>query len=97
MSLILTGDFRIRTLKLNVSHLSVVFGREVPGEVIGKFFSSLLPVESALVLLDAAEHPLESHVKIFGALQDLVYGEDVVGGCTVGLDWGGRLRVDHFD
>ena len=51
----LTGNFRIYTLKVNVSHPSVVFGREVLGEVIGKVFSSLLPVEAELVLLDVAE------------------------------------------
>ena len=33
------------------------------GEVIGKVFSYLLPVEEELVLLDAAAHPVEAHVK----------------------------------
>ena len=67
------------------------------GEVIGKFFSSLLPVEAELVLFYAAAHPVEAHVKIFGALPAYIVGEDAVGGCAVGLDWGRRLRVAHFD
>ena len=37
LSLALIGDFRIRTLKVYVTYPSVVFGREVIGEVIGKF------------------------------------------------------------
>ena len=95
--LTLTGDFRICTLKVNVSHPSVVFGREVLGELIGKVFSSLLPVEAELVLLDAAAHPAEAHVKSFGALLAHVAGEDAVGGRAVGLDLGGRLQVAQFD
>ena len=67
------------------------------GELIVKVSSSLLPVESELVLLDAEAHPVETHVKSFGALPAHVAGEDAVIGRTVGLDWGGRLRVDHFD
>ena len=78
LSLTLRRYFRIRTLKVNVPHPSVVFGRGVIGEVIGKFFSSLLPVEAELILLDAAAHPLEMHVKSFGALPEHVYGEDSV-------------------
>ena len=97
LSLTLTGYSWNFTLKLNVSHLSVVFGREVPGEVIGKVFSSLLPVEAKLVLIDASAHPVEANAKIFGALPEHVSGEDAVGGRDVGLDWSGRLRVDHFD
>ena len=93
----LTGDFRICTLKVNVSHPSVVFGREVIGGLIGKVFSSLLPVEAALVLLDTAAHLVEAHVKSFGALPTHVAGEDSVGGCAVGLDWCGRFWVAHFD
>ena len=84
-------------LKVNASHTSMVFGREVLGELIGKVFSSLLPVEAELVLLDAAAHPVEAHVKSFGALLAHVAGEDDVGGHAVGLDWGGCLRVAHFD
>ena len=91
------GDFRIHTLKVNVPHPSVVFGRGVIGEVIGKFFSCLLPVEAELILLDAAAHRVEMHVKSFGALPAHFSSEDSVGGCAIGLDWGGRLRVTHFD
>ena len=65
LSLALRGDLRICTLKVNVPHPSVVFGREVLGEVIGKVFSSLLPVEAELVLLDTAAYPVEIHVKSF--------------------------------
>ena len=97
LSLTLTGDFRIFTLKVNVSHPSVVFGREVIGEVIGKVFSSLSPVEAELALIYAAAHPLEENVKSFVALPAHIAGEDSVGGCAIGLDWGGRLRVAHFD
>ena len=84
-------------MKVNISHPSVGFGREVLGEVIGKVFSYLLPVESKLVLLDTAAHPLEAHVKSFGSLPEHVAGEYAVGGCAVGIDWGGRLWVAHFD
>ena len=52
LSLILEVDFRSRKLKVNKLHASVIFGREVFGEVIGKIFSSLLPVEAELFLLD---------------------------------------------
>ena len=44
------------------------------GEVIGKVFISLLPVEAELVLLDAGAHPVETHVKSFGALPAHVAG-----------------------
>ena len=74
MSLTLTGDFQICTLKVNVSHPFVVFKREVLGEVIGKVFSYLLPLEAELVLLDAAAHPVEAYVKRFGALPKHVAG-----------------------
>ena len=97
MSLALRGDLRIRMLKVNVPHPSVVFGREVLGEVISKVFSSFLPVKAELVLFDAAAHPVEAHVKSLGALPAHFAGEDAVGGRTVGLDWGGRLQVSHFD
>ena len=46
------------------------------GEVIEKVFSSLLPVQAKLILLDVAAHPLEMHVKDFGALPAHVDGED---------------------
>ena len=39
-------DFRSHTLKVNVSHASFVFGREVFGEVNREIFRSLLPVEA---------------------------------------------------
>ena len=56
------------------------------GEVIGKIFSSLLPVEVESVLIDAAAHPVERHFKIFGALTAHVTSEDSVGGRSVGID-----------
>ena len=66
------------------------------GEVIRKIFSSLLPVQAELVLLDAAAHPVETHVKSFGAFPEHVSGEDGVGGRAVGFDRGGRMWVAHF-
>ena len=75
----------------------MVFGRELLSEVIGKVSSSLLPVQEELVLFDEAVHPVEVHVKIFGALPAHVAGKNSVGGRTVVLDWGGRLWVAHFD
>ena len=72
-------------LKVYVPYLSVVFGREVLGEVIGKVFSSLLPLNTKLILLDAATHPVETHAKGFGALLAHVSGEDAVGGLAVGF------------
>ena len=50
-----------------------------------------------MVLLDAAAHPVEAHVKSFGALLAHVASEDAVGGRAVSLDWGGQLRVANFD
>ena len=67
------------------------------GEVIGKIFSSLLPVQVGLVVLDVEVHTVETHVKVFRAPPVHVAGEDAVGGRAVGFDWGGRLRVAHFD
>ena len=93
----LIGYLRTRALKVYVPDMLVVLGREVLGEVIGKFFGSLLPVQAELVLLDSAAHPVETHVKGFGALPAHVAGEDSVEGCTVGFDWGGRLWLAHFD
>ena len=84
-------------LKVYIPYPSVAFGREVLGELIGKVLVSLLPVQAELILLDAAEHPVESHVKGLGAFTAHVAGEDAVGGRAVGLGRGGRLRVSHFD
>ena len=97
LSLILAGDFRSRTLKVNISHEFVMFRREVFDEVIGKIFSFLLPVEAKLFLLDATPHPVEAHVKCFGAFPAHVSGEDPVGGCVVSFDWSGRLQMAHFN
>ena len=80
LSLALTGDLRIHTLKVYVPYLSVVFEREVLGEIIGKVFGSLLPVQAELVLLDAAAHPVESRVKGLGAFLAYFASEDAVGG-----------------
>ena len=44
-------------------------------EVIGKFFSSLLPVEERLFMIDATPHTVEVHVKCFGAFPAHVAGE----------------------
>ena len=52
LSLISVGGFQSRMLKVNILNASVMFGREVFGEVIGKVFSSLLPEEAKLFLLD---------------------------------------------
>ena len=97
LSLALRGDLQIFTLKVHVPYPSVVFGREVLGEVIGKIFSSLLPVQVELVLLDVAEHPVKTHAKTFGALPAHVASEDAVVGRAVSFDRGGRLWVAHFD
>ena len=67
------------------------------GDVIGRVFSSILPVQAKFILLDAAVHPVESHVRGLGEFPAHVSVEDAVGGQAVGLDWGGRLRVAHFD
>ena len=67
------------------------------GEVIGNIFTSLLPVEAKLFLLDATSHPVEVHVKCFGAFTAHVSGEDAVGGCVVSLGWSGRLRMAYFN
>ena len=67
------------------------------GEAIGKVFSSLLPVQAELILLNAAAHPVETYVIGFGALLAHVAGEDDVGGRAVGFDRGGQLQVAHLD
>ena len=54
------------------------------GEVIGKVFGSLLTVQVELIFLDAAAHPVESHVKGLGAFPAHVDGEDAVIAVTVG-------------
>ena len=63
LSIISVRDFWSCTLKVNIPHASMMFSREVFGEVIGKIFSSLLPVEAELFFLDATSHPVEAHVK----------------------------------
>ena len=88
---------RIHTFKVFVTYPSIVFGREVCGKVIGKVFSSILPVRAELILLDAEAHPVERRVKVLGALPVHVAGKDAVGGCAVGFDRVGRLRVAHLD
>ena len=75
----------------------MVFGREVRGEVIGNIFSYLMPVEAELLFLNTTLHPVEVHVKGFGAFPAHVAGKDAVGGCVVSLDWSGPLRVAHFN
>ena len=40
-------------------------------------------------------HPVEAHVKEFGAFPEYVASKDAVGGCVVSIDWGGSLRMDH--
>ena len=55
-------------------------------EVIGRVFSSLLPVEAKCFLLDATPHPVEPHVKYFGAFPAHVSGKDAMGGFTVSFD-----------
>ena len=59
---------------------------KVIGEVIGKVFGSLLPIQAELILLDAAAHPVELHVKGLGEFPAHVDGKDDGGGCAVGLD-----------
>ena len=60
------------------------------------FFSSLLPVEAKLFLLDATSHPVEAHAKYFGAFLAHVSGKDAIGGFAVSFDCSGRLRMAHF-
>ena len=96
LSLALTGDLRIRTLKVYVPYLSVVFGREVLGEVISKVFGSLLSVQAEFILFDSAAYPVESHVKGLRVFPEHVAGEDAIGGRPVVLYWGGRLHVAHL-
>ena len=86
MILALAGGLRISTLKVYVPYPSVVFGREVLGEVISKVFGSLLPVQAELILFDSAAHTVESRVKGFGEFLEHVAGDDAVGFHTVGLD-----------
>ena len=97
LSLILAGYFQSFTLKVNILHASVMFGREVFGELIGNIFSSLLLVEAELVFLDVTSHPVEAHVKCFGAFPAHVSGEDAVVGCVFSLYRSGRLRMAHLN
>ena len=97
LSFISAGCFWSRTLKVNISHASVMFGREVFGEVIGKILSSLLPVEAELFLLDSTSHPVEAYAKLFGAFPEHVSSEDAVVGCNASLDRSRRLRMEHFN
>ena len=97
LSIALTGYLQICTLKVYIPYPLVVLGREVIGEVTGKAFGSLLTVQVELILIYAAAHPVEFHVKGLGAFPAHVSGEDTVRGCAVGLDRGGQLQVAHFD
>ena len=97
LSLISAGDFKSRPLEVDISHASVMFRREVFSELIGKVFSALLPLEAELILLDVTPHPVELHVKCFGAFTAHVDGEDAMGGFAVIFDCRGRLRMSHFN
>ena len=97
LSLILEGYFWSHTLKVSISHASMMFGKEVFCEVIGKIFSSLLRVEAKLFLLDATPHPVEANIKIFGAFTVHIAGEDAVEGFVVCFDWSGRLWMAHLN
>ena len=92
----LTGYLRICTLKVYLPYTSVVFSMEVLDEFISKVFGSLLSVQAELIFLYSAAHPVESHVKGLGAFPAHVAGEDDVGGCAIGLDRVGWLRVAHL-
>ena len=96
LSLALTGDLRICTLRVHVTYQSVVFGREVIGQVISKVFGSVMPVQAELILLDSAAHPVELHARGLGALPAHVVSEDALGGHAVSLDRCGWLQVDHL-
>ena len=97
LSLVLRGYLWIHTVKVYVPYPSVVFGREVLVELIGKVLITLLPIQAELILIYAAAHPVETHVKGFGALPAHVSSDNAVGGCAVGFDQVGRLRVAHLD
>ena len=84
-------------MKVNILHANVGFGRKVFGELIGKIFISLLPVEAKCFLLDVKSHPVEAHFKCFGAFPAYVVFEDAVGGFVVSIDWFGRLWMAHFN
>ena len=92
----MTGDFRIRSLEVHVPYPSMVFRREVIGEVTSKVFGSLLPIQAELILLDSAVHPVDLHVKGLGEFPAHVAGEDAVEGRAVSLDRGEQLRVAHL-
>ena len=47
--------------------------------------------------LDATSHPVEAHVKCFGAFPAHVVGEDALGGCVFSLHWSGRLWMAYFN
>ena len=78
LNLISEGGFWSHMLKVNILNAYVMFGRDVFGKVIGKIFSYLLTVEAKMFLLDVTSHPVESHIKLFGAFLAHVAGEDAV-------------------
>ena len=89
------GIFLESHIEGKYSHASMIFGREVFGEVIGNSFSSLLPVEAELYLLDATLPLVEAPVKCFGEFTAHVSSEDAMEACFVSLDWSGWLQMDH--
>ena len=48
-------------------------------------------------MLDATLHPVEAHVKCFGAFPAHVDSDDYLGGCVVSLYRSWRLRMTHFN
>ena len=86
LSLVPARYFCSRSLEVYVSYELVMFRRKVLSEVICKVFSSHLQVEAKLFLLDAPPHPVEPHVKYFGAFPAHVFGKDAMGGFTVSFD-----------
>ena len=69
----------------------------VLGKIIGKIFYAFSPMYVEHLLVGSASNPVKSHIHTFGSLLLYCIVDNAFGAFVVGLDWGGVLRVAHFD
>ena len=79
-----------------LSHMLMMSGRVVLGEIITQVGGSFLPVVDEVSLAGVVAHPVKSHVNDLGASL-LHFGVgNAAGALIVCLDWSRRLWVAHL-
>ena len=75
----------------------VVKATVVFGWIVSKVIEPWFPVDIKHTLADSVAQPIESHAHCFGTFLFDCFVDDTGCSAIVGLQWGGRLRVAHFD